>query len=214
VPLTSIEDALRRIRRGEMVLVIDDEDRENEGDLTLAAEWVTPEAINFMLRWARGLVCMPCDAARLQELDIQPMVPHGRAGCDTAFTVSIDHRDAGSGIGAHDRALTIRRLLEPRARPEDFVRPGHVFPLRARAGGVLERRGHTEAAVDLARLAGCAPVAVICEVLHDDGSPARLPYLELFAEEHRIALVSVAQLVDYREAAGAMVGSRRRTLLL
>jgi 3,4-dihydroxy 2-butanone 4-phosphate synthase/GTP cyclohydrolase II len=215
VSLTSIDDALRRIRRGEMVLVVDDEDRENEGDLTLAAEWVTPEAINFMLRWARGLVCMPCSSERLAELEIGPMVPAGHAGCDTAFTVSIDHRDAGSGIGAHDRALTIRRILERDARPEHFVRPGHVFPLRARDGGVLDRRGHTEAAVDLARLAGCAPVAVICEVLHDDGSPARFPYLELFAQEHRIAMVSVAQLVDYREGAGATTAAAgRRTLLL
>jgi 3,4-dihydroxy 2-butanone 4-phosphate synthase/GTP cyclohydrolase II len=214
VSLTSIDDALRRIRRGEMVLVVDDEDRENEGDLTLAAEWVTPEAINFMLRWARGLVCMPCASERLVDLEIGPMVPPGHAGCDTAFTVSIDHRDAGSGIGAHDRALTIRRILDQDSRPEHFVRPGHVFPLRARDGGVLERRGHTEAAVDLARLAGCAPVAVICEVLHDDGSPARFPYLELFAQEHRIAMVSVAQLVDYREGAGASASNGRRTLLL
>ena len=137
--LTSIDDALRRIRRGEMVLVVDDEDRENEGDLTLAAEWVTPEAINFMLRWARGLVCMPCASDRLAALEIGPMVPPGHAGCDTAFTVSIDHRDAGSGIGAHDRALTIRRILDDESRPEHFVRPGHVFPLRAREGGVLER---------------------------------------------------------------------------
>jgi 3,4-dihydroxy 2-butanone 4-phosphate synthase/GTP cyclohydrolase II len=212
VSLTSIDDALRRIRRGEMVLVVDDEDRENEGDLTLAADWVTPEAINFMLRWARGLVCMPCEPQRLAQLEVGPMVPRG-AGCDTAFTVSIDHRDAGSGIGAHDRALTIRRVLDPEARPDHFVRPGHVFPLRAREGGVLERRGHTEAAVDLARLAGCAPVAVICEVLHDDGSPARLPYLQMFAQEHRIAMVSVAQLVDYRERSDAPVGTRRTLLL-
>ncbi len=210
--LTSIDDALRRIRRGEMVLVVDDEDRENEGDLTLAAEWVTPEAINFMLRWARGLVCMPCAGERLEQLEIGPMVPAG-AGCDTAFTVSIDHRDAGSGIGAHDRALTIRKVLESDARPAHFVRPGHVFPLRAREGGVLERRGHTEAAVDLARLAGCAPVAVICEVLHDDGSPARFPYLEMFAAEHRIAMVSVAQLAEHREGSGTSASSRRTLLL-
>src|SRR5262245_53830502 len=124
-----------------MVLVVDDEDRENEGDLTLAAEWVTPEAVNFMLRWARGLVCMPCDGERLAELEIGPMVPPGREGCDTAFTVSIDHTAAGSGIGAADRALTIRRVLAPESRPTDFVRPGHVFPLRAREGGVQERRG-------------------------------------------------------------------------
>jgi 3,4-dihydroxy 2-butanone 4-phosphate synthase / GTP cyclohydrolase II len=213
VALTPIDDALRRIRRGEMVLVVDDEDRENEGDLTLAAEWVSPEAINFMLRWARGLVCMPCDAQLLDKLEIGPMIPAGQEGCDTAFAVSIDHRDAGSGIGAHDRALTVRHILDAEARPEHFVRPGHVFPLRARDGGVMERRGHTEAAVDLARLAGCAPVAVICEVLHDDGSPARFPYLEMFAQEHRIAMISVAQVVEYRERAG-VVAHGSRTLLL
>jgi 3,4-dihydroxy 2-butanone 4-phosphate synthase / GTP cyclohydrolase II len=199
VPLTTIDEALRRIRRGEMVLVVDDEDRENEGDLTMAAEWVTPESVNFMLRWARGLVCMPCDGGRLDELDIPPMLPAGRATCDTAFSVTIDHHSAGSGIGAADRATTIRRVLDPRSRGDDFIRPGHVFPLRARSGGVLERRGHTEAAVDLARLAGLPPVAVICEVLHDDGSPARFPYLELFAQEHRIAMISVEQVVAYRE---------------
>jgi 3,4-dihydroxy 2-butanone 4-phosphate synthase/GTP cyclohydrolase II len=213
VPLTPIDDALRRIRRGEMVLVVDDEDRENEGDLTLAAEWVTPDAVNFMLRWARGLVCMPCAGSWLDRLDIEPMVPAGRAGCDTAFTVSIDHRNAGSGIGAADRALTIRRVLDPASRPDDFVRPGHVFPLRAREGGVLDRRGHTEAAVDLARLAGLSPVAVICEVLHDDGSPARFPYLELFAEEHRIAMTSVAQVAEYRLAIDDLEATPRPLLL-
>jgi 3,4-dihydroxy 2-butanone 4-phosphate synthase/GTP cyclohydrolase II len=196
--LAPIEDALRRIRRGEMVLVVDDEDRENEGDLTMAASWVTPEAVNFMLRWARGLVCMPASVEVLEGLKLGPMVAPEEAGCDTAFTVSIDHVDAGSGIGAGDRALTIRRVIAPDAVPGEFNRPGHVFPLRARPGGVLERRGHTETAVDLARLAGLPPVAVICEVLHDDGSPARLPYLELFASEHRIAMVSVEQVVQYR----------------
>ena len=196
--LTSIEGAVRRIRRGEMVLVVDDEDRENEGDLTMAASWITPEAVNFMLRWCRGLLCMPCGAQLLDALDMWPMVPSERAGCDTAFTVSIDHVNAGSGIGAADRALTIRRILDPGSRPGDFHRPGHVFPLRARRGGVLERRGHTEAAVDLALLAGFPPVAVICEVLHEDGSPARLPYLGQFADEHRIAMVSVDQIVEHR----------------
>ena len=198
--LAPIDEALRRIRRGEMVLVVDDEDRENEGDLTMAASWVTPESVNFMLRWARGLVCMPCDMRRLDELDIGPMVAPDIAGNDTAFTVSIDHVRAGSGIGAADRAITIRRILDPAARPSDFQRPGHVFPLRARDGGVLERRGHTEAAVDLARLAGLPPVAVICEVLCEDGSPARFPYLEQFASDHRIATVSVDQLVEHRLA--------------
>jgi len=199
--LATIDEALKRIRRGEMVLVVDDEDRENEGDLTMAASWVTPEAVNFMLTWARGLVCMPCDVGRLDELDFWPMVPPDRAGNDTAFTVSIDHMTAGSGIGAADRATTIRRVIDPSSRPSDFQRPGHVFPLRARPGGVLERRGHTEASVDLARLAGLPPVAVICEVLCEDGSPARFPYLERFAAEHRIALVSVDQVVEHRLAA-------------
>jgi 3,4-dihydroxy 2-butanone 4-phosphate synthase/GTP cyclohydrolase II len=196
--LASIDEAVKRIRRGEMVLVVDDEDRENEGDLTMAGSWITPEAVNFMLRWARGLVCMPCDAGRLDELDIGPMVPPERASCDTAFSVSIDHRSAGSGIGAADRATTIRKVLDPMSEPAEFVRPGHVFPLRARPDGVLERRGHTEAAVDLARLAGLPPVAVICEVLQEDGSPARFPYLETFALEHRIAMISVDQLVEHR----------------
>jgi 3,4-dihydroxy 2-butanone 4-phosphate synthase / GTP cyclohydrolase II len=197
--LAQMEQALQRIRRGEMVLVVDDEDRENEGDLTMAGAWVTPAAINFMLRWGRGLVCMPCDARRLDQLELGPMVPPEQAGCDTAFSVSIDHHTAGSGIGAADRATTIRRVLDPGSVAADFKRPGHVFPLRARPDGVLERRGHTEAAVDLARLAGLPPVAAICEVLHDDGSPARLPYLEMFAAEHRIAMVSVDQIVEHVE---------------
>src|ERR1700731_3091238 len=166
--LTPIEEALRRIRRGEMVLVIDDEDRENEGDLTMAASWVSAEAVNFMLRWARGLVCMPCAPERLDTLGLGPMVPPDHAGCDTAFTVSIDHVDAGSGIGAADRALTIRHAVDPDATPHEFKRPGHVFPLRARAGGPLERRGHPEASVALTRLAGLPPMAVICEVLATD----------------------------------------------
>lgn len=196
--LTPIEEALRRIRRGEMVLVIDDEDRENEGDLTMAASWVSAEAVNFMLRWARGLVCMPCAPDRLDALALGPMVPPEHAGCDTAFTVSIDHVEAGSGIGAADRALTIRRAVEPSATPHEFKRPGHVFPLRARPGGTLERRGHTEAAVDLTRLAGLPPMAVICEVLAGDGSPARVPDLTAFAEEHRISMVTVDQVAEQR----------------
>ena len=195
--LASIDDALRRIRRGEMVLVVDDEDRENEGDLTMAAAWVTPEAINFMLRWARGLVCMPAAPAVLDGLGFGPMVPPDEAGNDTAFSVSIDHVDAGSGIGAADRALTIRRVIADDAVSAEFQRPGHVFPLRARAGGVLERRGHTETAVELAVLAGLPPVAVICEVLADDGSPARMPYLQTFAAEHRIAMISVEQVAQH-----------------
>ena len=198
--LTSIEGAVRRIRRGEMVLVVDDEDRENEGDLTMAASWVTPEAVNFMLRWARGLVCMPCAPERLDALGLGPMVPPERAGCDTAFTVSIDHVETGSGIGAADRARTMRRVVDQDAAPTEFNRPGHVFPLRARPGGTLERRGHTEAAVDLARLAGLPPIAVICEVLAADGAPARVPELAAFAEDHRIAMVTVDQVAEQRRA--------------
>jgi 3,4-dihydroxy 2-butanone 4-phosphate synthase / GTP cyclohydrolase II len=194
--LTTIDEALKRIRRGEMVLVVDDEDRENEGDVTMAASWVSPEAINFMLRWARGLVCMPSAPELLDALELHPMVPPDRAGNDTAFTVSFDHVDAGSGIGAADRALTIRRAIAVDAHPGEFQRPGHVFPLRARPGGTLERRGHTEASVDLARLAGLAPVAVICEVLAEDGSPARADDLAAFAQRHRLAMISVDQVAE------------------
>jgi 3,4-dihydroxy 2-butanone 4-phosphate synthase/GTP cyclohydrolase II len=211
--LAPIEDALRRIRRGEMVLVVDDEDRENEGDLTMAASWVTPEAINFMVKWARGLVCMPAAPEVLEGLKLGPMVAPEDAGCDTAFTVSIDHVDAGSGIGAADRALTIRRVVSPDAVPGEFKRPGHVFPLCARPGGVLERRGHTETAVDLARMAGLPPVAAICEVLDEAGDPARFPYLERFAAEHRIAMVSVDQVAEYRIATEAGTDSAAKLLL-
>ena len=198
--LATIDEALERIGGGEMVLVVDDEDRENEGDVTMAAHFVTAEAVNFMLRFARGLVCMPTAPERLDRLGLGPMVAPGEATTDTAFTVTIDHVDAGSGIGAGDRALTMRRLVDEHVHPTEFRRPGHVFPLRARDGGVLERRGHTEAAVDLARLAGLPPVAVICEVLADDGSPARFPDLARFAQRHGLLVVSVAQLVEHRIA--------------
>jgi len=194
----SVLDALGRIRRGEMVLVSDGADREDEADLTMAAEWVTPEAIAFMLRHGRGLVCMPCDGGRLDRLGIGAMVSD--AGCDTAFTVSIDHRSVGSGISAVDRAATIRAVLDPWAGPADFVRPGHVFPLRAREGGVLVRTGHTEAAVDLSRLAGLAPCAVICEVLNDDGTVARGPELDRLASDQGLARVTIDDLVAYRRA--------------
>jgi len=194
----SVVDALRRMQRGEMVLVSDGADREDEADLTMAAQWVTPEAIAFMLRHGRGLVCMPCEGARLDRLGIGPMVPE--AGCDTAFTVSIDHRSVGSGISAVDRAATIRAVLDPWAGGADFIRPGHVFPLRAREGGVLVRTGHTEAAVDLTRMAGLAPCAVICEVLNDDGTIARGPDLDRLAADHDLARVTIEDLVAYRRA--------------
>ena len=194
----SVAEALRRIQRGEMVLVSDGPDREDEADLTMAAQWVTPESIAFMLRHGRGLVCMPCDGDRLDRLGIGPMVTD--AGCDTAFTVSIDHRSVGSGISAADRAATIRAVLDPWSGPADFVRPGHVFPLRARQGGVLMRTGHTEAAVDLARLAGLAPCAVICEVLNDDGTIAQGPELDRLAADQDLVRVTIEDLVAYRRS--------------
>ncbi len=196
--LTTVDDAIERIRRGEILIVVDDEDRENEGDLTMAAARVTPEAINFMIRFGRGLVCMPSDAKRLEDLHLEPMVAQNTSSHETAFTVSIDHRTVTTGISAHERAITIKKILDPDARSSDFIRPGHVFPLRAREGGVLRRAGHTEAAVDLAKLAGLPPVAVICEVLNEDGSTSRLDDLEKVAEEHGLAVISIAQLIEYR----------------
>jgi 3,4-dihydroxy-2-butanone 4-phosphate synthase len=209
--VAEVDEALRRLRRGEMVLVSDGCDREDEADLTMAAQWVTPEAIAFMLRHGRGLVCMPCEGARLDRLGIGAMITDGSAGCDTAFTVSIDHRGVGSGISAADRAATIRAVLDPWSRPGDFVRPGHVFPLRARPGGVLVRPGHTEAAVDLVRLAGLAPCAVICEVLNDDGSIARGPELDALASRFDLARVSIEALVACRRTGGVRVTPSVRT---
>jgi 3,4-dihydroxy-2-butanone 4-phosphate synthase len=215
-PENNVAEALRRLAQGQMVLVSDGCDREDEADLTIAAQWVTPEAIAFMLRHGRGLVCMPCDGTRLDRLGIGPMVPgvrgvpggtDGTAGCDTAFTVSIDHRAVGSGISAEDRTATIRAVLDPWAGPEDFVRPGHVFPLRARPGGVLVRPGHTEAAVDLARLAGLAPCAVICEVLNDDGSVARGPELDALAARFGLARVSIEALAAWRRTRATRLGA-------
>jgi len=200
--LSTFEDAVRRIRRGEMVLVVDDEDRENEGDLQMAASWVTADALNFMLRWARGLICMPAAPRVIDALELAPMVAPEIAGCDTPFTIPIDHVDGGSGISAADRALTIRRVVDSDACPTEFKRPGHVFPLRARPGGTLERRGHTEAAVDLAILAGLPPVAVTCEVLDAAGDAACGDDLAAFAERHRIAMVSIDQIAEHRANAG------------
>ena len=197
VPYVSTTEALERIANGQIVIVIDGPDREDEGDLTMAAELVTPEAVNFMVRFGRGLLCMPCERRRLDELRIGPMVE--AATCDTPFMVSIDHRSTTTGISVHERAETIRSVLDPGSRPWDFRRPGHVFPLRARDGGVLERPGHTEAGVDLARAAGLMPAAVICEVLNDDGSVARVPDLERFAKHHRLAITSISELVEHRD---------------
>jgi 3,4-dihydroxy 2-butanone 4-phosphate synthase/GTP cyclohydrolase II len=196
----SIEDAVRDLKAGRMIVVIDDEDRENEGDLILAAEMTTPEAINFMATHGKGLICVAMTGERLDRLELSPMVPSNSALGGTAFTVSIDARSDGvtTGISAHDRALTIRAAIDATSCPEDFARPGHVFPLRARANGVLERRGHTEAAVDLARLAGSYPAGVICEIMNDDGTMARVPDLIHFCKRHRLLMITVAELAQYR----------------
>jgi 3,4-dihydroxy 2-butanone 4-phosphate synthase/GTP cyclohydrolase II len=188
-----------------MLIVVDDEDRENEGDLTMAAARVTPEAVNFMIVHGRGLVCVPADGKRLDELHFEPMVAQNTSSHETAFTVSIDHRSVTTGISAHERAITIQKILDPEEKPIDFIRPGHVFPLRAKDGGVLRRAGHTEAAVDLARMAGLPPVAVICEILNEDGTTAQLPQLEVFAAEHDLAIVSIAQIIDHRRRAEKLV---------
>jgi 3,4-dihydroxy 2-butanone 4-phosphate synthase/GTP cyclohydrolase II len=182
-----------------MVIVVDDEDRENEGDLVMAAEAVTPEAVNFMTRFGRGLICVPMTADRLASLNLPPMVGRNTSRLGTAFTVSVDARDGTTtGISAFDRAVTIKALANQGSTEEDLARPGHIFPLQAMEGGVLRRSGHTEATVDLARLSGFASVGVLCEILADDGSMARLPTLEVFAEEHGLKMVSVADLIRYR----------------
>jgi 3,4-dihydroxy 2-butanone 4-phosphate synthase/GTP cyclohydrolase II len=179
---------------------VDDEDRENEGDLTMAAELATPDAINFMARHGRGLICLAMTGERLDELELAPMAPNNTASGGTAFTVSIDVKGNGvtTGISANDRAQTIRAAVDADSSPEDFGRPGHIFPLRARDGGVLERRGQTEAAVDLARLAGLYPAGVICEIVNDDGTMARLPDLIRFCQRHGILMITVADLARYR----------------
>jgi len=196
----SIEVALNELRHGRMIVAVDDEDRENEGDLMMAAEMITSEAINFMATHGKGLICLAMTGERLDELRIGPMAPDSTALGGTGFTVSIDAKGHGvtTGISASDRAQTIQAAIDARSDPADFARPGHVFPLRCRAGGVLERRGHTEAAVDLARLAGLHPSGVICEILREDGDMARVPDLVRFCRLHALKMVTVAELVQYR----------------
>ena len=196
--ISKIEDAIAAMARGGMILVVDDEDRENEGDIIVAADAVTPEAINFMMMHARGLICIAMEGRRLDELDIPLMVPRNTESHKTAFTVSVDYLPGTStGISAADRAATVRALIDPKSVPADFGRPGHVFPLRAHPNGVLGRPGHTEAAVDLTRMAGRFPSGVICEVANDDGSMARLPELLIFAEKHQIPLVTIRDLISF-----------------
>jgi 3,4-dihydroxy 2-butanone 4-phosphate synthase/GTP cyclohydrolase II len=196
----TIEAAIEELKAGRMIVVVDDEDRENEGDLTMAAEMVTPQAINFMAMYGRGLICLAMTGERLDELDLTPMVRKNTATCGTGFTVSIDLKGHGvtTGVSAYDRAETIKAAIDPTSVPTDFARPGHIFPLRARDGGVLERRGQTEAAVDLASLAGLKPAGVICEILNDDGTMARLPDLARFCKKHGLLMINVAELARYR----------------
>jgi 3,4-dihydroxy 2-butanone 4-phosphate synthase/GTP cyclohydrolase II len=194
-----IEAALEDIRQGKMVILVDDEDRENEGDLTMAAEKVTPEAINFMAKYGRGLICLSLTDERLNELRLPMMVSDNTSRFQTAFTVSVDaRRGVTTGISAADRATTILVAVDSKTQPEDLVSPGHVFPLRARKGGVLVRTGQTEGSVDLARLAGLKSAGVICEIMKDDGTMARMPDLQIFAEEHGLKIVTIADLIKYR----------------
>jgi 3,4-dihydroxy 2-butanone 4-phosphate synthase/GTP cyclohydrolase II len=195
----SVEEGLARLAAGEQIIVVDDEDRENEGDLILAADKVTPEAVNFMARFGRGLICVSLTPDRCDELDLPMMVEKNTSSHETAFTVSVEAR-AGTttGISAHDRAATVQTLIDPKSKPDDLRRPGHMFPLRARRGGVLKRAGHTEASVDLARLADLTPAGVLCEIMDDDGQMARLPRLVEFAREHGLGILTVADLIAYR----------------
>jgi 3,4-dihydroxy 2-butanone 4-phosphate synthase/GTP cyclohydrolase II len=198
-PFSSVEEALDDVRQGKFVVVVDDPDRENEGDLVIAAQFATPEAINFMATHARGLICLSLTEERADELGLRPMTERNEAPLGTAFTVSIEAREGvTTGISAADRSRTIQVAINPQSRPGDLVQPGHVFPLRAKPGGVLERIGQTEAAVDLARLAGLTPSGVVCEIMNDDGTMARVPDLTRFCAHHKLRMITVAQLVEYR----------------
>jgi 3,4-dihydroxy 2-butanone 4-phosphate synthase/GTP cyclohydrolase II len=214
MPIATIEEAIQDIRDGKMVILVDDEDRENEGDLTVAAEKTTPEAINFMAKYGRGLICLSLDPEIVERLNLPLMVYDNRSPLKTAFTVSIEARHGvTTGISAHDRARTILTAVADHAHPEDLVQPGHVFPLRARRGGVLFRTGQTEGSVDLVRLAGLKPAGVICEIMNDDGTMARMPDLEKFSEEHGLKIVTVADIIAYRMKNESFVHKAAETAL-
>ncbi|MGW8957812.1 3,4-dihydroxy-2-butanone-4-phosphate synthase [Paenibacillus sp. NPDC055715] len=198
IRLDSIEEALEDLKNGKVVIVVDDEQRENEGDFIALAEKASPEVINFMITEGRGLVCMPITEQRAEALGLQPMVEQNTDFHGTAFTVSVDHRETTTGISAVERSLTVRALTDEAAVGSDFRKPGHMFPLIARDGGVLQRAGHTEAAVDLARLCGSKPAGVICEIIKEDGSMARVPDLAVIAKNHHLKLISIQDLIDYR----------------
>jgi len=204
--VSTIEEGLEDIRQGKMVILVDDEDRENEGDLTMAAEKVTPGSINFMAKYGRGLICLSLTEARLNELRLPMMVSENTSRFQTAFTISIDaRRGVTTGISAADRACTILTAIDDTTKPEDLVAPGHIFPLKAREGGVLVRTGQTEGSVDLARLAGLKPAGVICEIMKDDGTMARMPDLRIFAKEHGLKIVTIADLIKYRLSKESLV---------
>jgi 3,4-dihydroxy 2-butanone 4-phosphate synthase/GTP cyclohydrolase II len=197
--LSTVEEAIEEFRNGRFVIIIDDEDRENEGDLTIPAQFATPEAINFMARYGRGLICVPMTAERLEQLHVPMMVSHNDSQFGTPFSVSVEARSGvTTGISAADRARTTQVLIDPKARPNDLVMPGHVFPLRARDGGVLVRAGQTEATVDLCKMAGLYPAGVLCEIMNEDGTMSRLPQLKRFAKRHNLKIISVTQLIQYR----------------
>lgn len=201
----SIEEAIEDIKVGKMIVVVDDEDRENEGDLIIAAEKITPEAINFMAKYGRGLICMPVTGERLRELNILPMVEKNTDSHGTAFTVSIDAAETSTGISAYERAATVLKVIDSNSSEKDFKRPGHMFPLEAKEGGVLKRAGHTEAAVDLARMAGFCPAGVICEIMNEDGTMARLPQLMEYVKKHDLKIITIADLINYRRKNDAYV---------
>lgn len=198
MPRITAEQAIQETRDGKLLIIVDDEDRENEGDFAVAAEWVTPEIINLMAARGRGLICVPMTGDRLAELNLDLMVARNTSKHSTAFTVSVDVNNGGTGISAHDRAATVRALIDPATKPADLARPGHMFPLRAQDGGVLVRAGQTEASVDLARMAGLRPAAVVCEIMNEDGTMARMPQLEQVSEELGVNIVAVADLISYR----------------
>ncbi|GAB2718615.1 bifunctional 3,4-dihydroxy-2-butanone-4-phosphate synthase/GTP cyclohydrolase II [Paenibacillus thermoaerophilus] len=211
--LNGIEEAIEDLKQGKLIIVVDDEDRENEGDLIALADKATPDVINFMIKEGRGLVCVPITEERAEELDLPPMVNHNTDYHGTAFTVSVDHVSTTTGISAHERAMTIRALIDPEAKASQFRRPGHIFPLIARKGGVLRRAGHTEAAVDLARMCGSYPAAVICEVIKEDGTMARLPDLMAFARRHGLKVISIRDLIAFRSAKEKLVKREVETRL-
>lgn len=198
--LNTIEEGIKDFKLGKFIIVIDDQSRENEGDLIIAAEKVDAKAINFMARKACGLICMPTEKQRLLELELEPMVINNEDTFNTAFTVSVDvKKDITTGISAYDRAKTVQALINSQTKPNDLARPGHLFPLIAREGGVLTRPGHTEAAIDLAKLTGLYPAGVICEIINEDGTMARLPELKEFAQKYNLKIISIADLVEYRK---------------